>query len=58
MPGSNTHFQEVSAQVSLTVATNNSFRDKKLRKFRFLGYFSKANNGGVRPKRSQFLQQV
>ena len=29
MPGSNTHFQEASAHVSLTVATNNFFRDKK-----------------------------
>ena len=29
MPGSNTHFQEVSAHVSLTLANNNSFRDKK-----------------------------
>ena len=29
MPGSNTHFQEASEHVSLTVATNNFFRDKK-----------------------------
>ena len=29
MPGSNTHFQEMSAHVSLTVAANNTFRDEK-----------------------------
>ena len=30
MAGSETYFLEVSAHVSLKVATNNSFRDKKL----------------------------
>ena len=29
MPDSNTYFLEVSAHVSLRVATKNSFRDKK-----------------------------
>ena len=40
--GSDTYFLEVSAHVSLNVATKASFRDEKLRKFRFLAYFSKA----------------
>ena len=32
MAGSETYFLEVSAHVSLKVATNNSFRDKKTMK--------------------------
>ena len=40
--GSDTYFLEVSAHVSLNVATKASFRGEKLRKFRFLAYFSKA----------------
>ena len=38
---SDTNFLEVSAHVSLKVATKDSFRDKKTY-FKFLGYFSKA----------------
>ena len=38
---SDTYFLEVSAHVSLKVATKDSFRDKKTY-FKFLGYFSKA----------------
>ena len=41
MPGSDTYSLEVSADLSLKVATDVSFRDKKrLWKFRFLGCFS------------------
>ena len=39
MPGSNAHFQEMSAHVSLTVATSNSFSDKKTTKIFIYGLF-------------------
>ena len=35
MPGSDTYFLEVSANVSPKVATNNSFRDKETKKVGF-----------------------
>ena len=42
MPCSATYFLEVGASLSLKVATKESSRDKKLWKFRVLGYLSKA----------------
>ena len=57
MPGSDTYFLEVSAQISLKVATNNSFRDKKLWKFSFLGYFSKAKTGKCTQKSPSFSNE-
>ena len=43
MADSDTYFLEVTAHVSLKVATNNSFRDKKtMNIYYLLGYFSKA----------------
>ena len=42
MPGSDTYLLEVSAHVSLKVATDDSFRDKETMKNWFLGCISKA----------------
>ena len=42
MPGSDTYFLEVGGRVSMKVATDDSFTDKKLWKFGFLGFLFKA----------------
>ena len=42
LPSSDTFFLEVTANVSLKVATQGYFKGKKLWKFRFLGCFTKA----------------
>ena len=42
LPGSDTFFLEVTARVSLKVATQGYFKGKKLWRFRFLGCFTKA----------------
>ena len=45
-----TYFLEVSACISLKVANKRSPRGKKLLKFRFLVYFSKARTDECDPK--------
>ena len=42
MPGSDIYFLEVSAHISLKVATDDSFRDKETMKILFYSCFSKA----------------
>ena len=55
MPGWDTYFLEVSAHVSLKVATKDYFRDKETMRIYIVRLFFQSKNGGVRPKKSKFL---
>ena len=50
MPGSDTHFLEVSAYASLKVAADYFFREKKNIKIQNFKLFFQSKDGGVRPK--------
>ena len=53
MPGSDTYFLEVSAHVSLKVATKDSFRDNETIKIYIFRLFLQSKNGGVRSKKNR-----
>ena len=55
MPSSDTYFMEVSAHVSLKVATKSSFREKIIENLIFLKLFFQSKNGEVRPERLECL---
>ena len=55
MPSSDTYFLELSAHVSLKVATKSSFREKIIENLIFLKLFFQSKNGEVRPERLECL---